>query len=117
MMVRRFAVAAALASSAFVVAGSGGRVLLGLSLVGGLMASWGYVYARTVCAAAPFVWSQLLRTAGVGALAMPTITAIASLAGTAAWLLVGAAGSVWLVMVTPDGKAALPTRVRRWLHT
>ena len=116
-MIRRSAIAAAVASSAIVVLGSGGLALLGLLLAGGLVASWGYVYARIVCAAAPFAWSRMLRMAAAGALAMPAITVIASLAGSGVWLLGGAAALAWVLSVTPNGNVALPSQVQRWLHT
>lgn len=107
---------AALASSAIVVVSSSGLMLLGLLLAGGLLASWGYVYSHTVCAAEPFVWSQMMRTAAVGALGMPTIAVIAWLAGPGVWLLVGCAAWVWVLLVTRDGRVALPGQVRKWLR-
>jgi hypothetical protein len=115
-MVRQSAVAVAVASSAIVVLGSGALALLGLFLAGGLVASWGYVYARTVCAAAPFVWSRMLRTAAVGTLAMPSIAVTAWLAGSRVWLLVAGVALVWVLWVTPDGRVALPSPVQRWLR-
>ena len=116
-MIRRSAIAAAAASSAIVVLGSGWLALLGLLLAGGLVASWGYVYARIVCAAAPFVWSRMLRMAAAGALAMPAITVLAWVAGSWVWLVVVGAALVWVLWVTPDGRPALPAHVQRWLHT
>lgn len=116
MVVRQSAVAAAVASSAIVVVDSGGVALLGLLLAGGLVASWGYVYARILCAAAPFVWSRMLRTAAAGALAMPAITVIAWLAGSGVWLLAVGVALVGILLVTPDGKVALPSQVQRWLR-
>jgi hypothetical protein len=116
MTIRQSAVAAAVVSSAIVALGSGGLVLLGLLIAGGLAASWGYVYVRVVCAAGPFVWSRMLRTAAVGALAMPAITVTAWLVGSGVWLLVAGVALAWVLLVTPDGGIALRSRVQRWLR-
>jgi hypothetical protein len=117
MIVRQSAVAAAVTSSAVVVLRSGSSALLGLLLAGGLIASWAFVYARIVCAAAPFVWSQMMPPAALGAFTMPVIAVIAWVAGSWVWVLAASAAFLWVLWVTPDGRRALPARVQRWLDT
>jgi hypothetical protein len=68
-----------------------------------------------MCAAEPFVWSQMMPTAVKGALAM-AIAAVAWLAGPGVWVLVGGVAFAWVLLVTRDGRVALPSQMRQWLR-
>jgi hypothetical protein len=90
---------------AFIVGiGSGALALLGWVLAGALLATWGYVYARTFCGGRPLNRSQLLRIAALGALSMPMIAALSWLVGSSLWLFVVGIALIWMVLVTPTGR-------------
>lgn len=112
--VRIATVAAAATLAAVDVLSWPGPTLFGLLLLGGIVAGWGHVYSRILCAAGPFVISRLMRAAAVGALVTPAIAAVGRLIGPAALPVLVGAVLLWAFLVTPHGKVAAPSQVRRW---